>query len=239
MPESIQRLVATSFAPEFSAIFIYYATLSLLAARLGTYACAAIAVSKTSWTECRQASHSMRQMRKYLRNAKRNFSILEWPIFILAPLLLAIIYADWKEAMIALIVISMGFILLSPIAIPQAALAPKRFFHRLFGRHPSLKQLRNNVNLLVLLAVALFAMSFYLGKARFELLAKEAPVSIQSGTYSGVGVILAQTDKATLVLERHKNGTHSRYIFFRDGFLVSETSPPNSELFEPLTGKFQ
>lgn len=239
MPENIQRLVATSFAPEFSAIFMYYAALALLAARLGTYAVAAMVVSKKGWTECRQASKSKPLMRKYLRNAKQKFSILEWPIFVLAPFLLGFIYADWKESTIAFAVITLVFILLSPIAIPQATLAPKRYFKRLSERRPSLRHLRNNVNVLVLFAVALLAMSFYLGKARFGLLAKEAPVLIRSSMYSGVGIILAQTETATLVLERHKNCTHNRYIFFKDGFLTSETKPRNPELFRPLTGESQ
>jgi hypothetical protein len=232
MPASIQRLVATSLAPEFSAVFIYHVALALLAARFATYAVAASSVSWKSWKDCRDAGKSTGDRRRFLREAKRKFSILEWPIFAISPFVLAIIYTDFWQTLITLMAIALIFVLLSPIAIPQAALAPKRFYKRLVSKHPTLKTLRKNINLLMLVAVALFATSFFLGKARYEHLATECVVPIRSKEYEGNGTILAQTEKATLVLEQDETRTHRRYIFFRDGFLVSDTTPHPSVVFE-------
>lgn len=239
LPPSIQRLVATSFAPKFSALFLYYGALALLGARFGTYIAAAMGVSVQGWWTGRLAGKSTLGMRRYLRNAKKEFSILEWPIFVIAPGLLAFIYSDLEETLFALSAITGIFVLLAPIAIPQAALAPIRFLKRLCRKHHSIRRLRNNINLIVTLAVALFAMSYLLGQARYTRLASECPIFIQSDAYIGTGIILARTDDATLVLEHDPSRSHKRYIVVNDKFLASDTDPPGSELFESLAKKDQ
>ena len=235
MPDGIQRLVASSFAVEFSRAFIYYLALAMLGARMGTYAFAALATSWKLWLQLRQAKGSWQSCLRYMRAAKRVHPILDWPVYVLAPLLLAVLYADLRDALFAFTCIAVALLLLAPIASPQATLAPKRFIARLWP-NASLRRVRSSVDLLLLLAVALVSISYYLGKARYARLAASPPATVQSPSYNGEAVVLAQSDSATLVLERSKTSSHLRFILFKEGLLVAETMPPDSHQFEPIRG---
>jgi hypothetical protein len=133
-----------------------------------------------------------------------------------------------------LLLIAIVFLALLPLAAPLAALAPKRFIQRLFAKHASVARLEKNINLLVLVVVVFVATSYAIGYARFQRLAQDHPVAIDSTMYSGKAIVLAQTDTSTLVMERPQRGTHQRFILFRDGFIASEMVPWDSNEFEPL-----
>lgn len=236
MPQGIQRLVATTFGPEFSAVFVYYVALSLLFARLGTYSWAAATHWWTSRKELGQARQSPRHMRRYLRASRQNTMKIDWPIPILAPFFLAVLYADEAIAATSLALILLAFFVLCATTVPRAALAPIRFFKRIRNRRSTSHRLRAGVELYPLVVVALLAVSFYLGKARFERLANERPTPIHSSAYTGQAVVLAQTEKAMLVLEQCAAGTHRRYILVMGNSLVSEVMPHGSDKFKPLPG---
>lgn len=236
MPEGIQRLVASSFALEFSATFIYYLALAMLGARMGTYAFAAVWSLRKLWWQRLRAKRSWPSMLSYMRGAKSTYSILDWPVFVLAPVLLAVLYADIRETLIMLGGVAVALVLLAPIAAPQATLAPKRSAQRLLTDF-SLKRMRANINLIVLVAVVLVTLSYFFGKARYSRLAAAPTSTIQSSAYIGEAVVLAQSGSTTLALERSKTSSHIRFVLFREGFLVAETIPPGSHQFEPIRGK--
>ena len=236
MPEGIQRLVATSFALEFSATFMYYLALALLGARMGTYAFAAIWVLRKLWWQRLRAKASWLSMLSYVRAARNTYAILDWPFFVLAPTLLAVLYADVRETVLTMVVVAVAFILVSSIVSPQTALAPNRFALRL-RRGLSMNWIFANINLVVLVAVVLVTLSYFFGKARFSRLAAAPASTIQSSSYSGEAVVLAQAGSTTLILERSEKGNHLRFILFREGFLVSETIPSGSHQFDPISGK--
>lgn len=168
MPEGIQRLVATSFAVEFSATFLYYASLAVLGARMGTYASAAFLSSWTYWLQLLRVRKSPARLFAYLRGAKKAAPLLGWPVLALTPAMFAILYADVREAAYALAGVSLTLVMLTPIALPMLTLSPSRFLDGLKKDETAVVRWRSRSDLLLLLAVVFLALSYFLGKARFS-----------------------------------------------------------------------
>lgn len=140
------------------------------------------------------------------------------------------IYADVKMSLIYFSGIATITFMLILIVSPQASLAPMRFVSRLW-KTMSYKQLKNSIDLVVLIAVASVTFSYFFGEARFLKLAVTSPSTIHNAMYTGKGVVLAQSDSATLILEFSKTGGHRKFIIISQEFLISETDPSDSNQF--------
>jgi hypothetical protein len=232
MPDGIQRLAYTTFALEFTGTFLYYLGVALLGARIGTYAFAAFVTSWVHWWRIFRMRKSLSRMRNYLRRGREAHATVDWTVYLVAPFLLAFLYADIFETLIALIVVILALLLLTPLAAPQVALSPYRFVRRIFTRKASTKQLRSNFEVVIVLVVVLLALSYFFGQARFSHLIAAKNVSVKSPEYSGKAKLLAQSGESALLLEQSEVGNHVRYVYFQNDLLISETVPPDSNQFK-------
>lgn len=237
-PDGFQRLVATSFAVEFSGLFLYYVALAILAARLGSYFVMAGLTGPFFIVRRMVAWRSPIRQRRYMRQALVARGSAEWLPWAVFPIILSWLYAEPIFVFKTMLWVLSALTLLLVFRAPHLCLSPSTFRQRMLDvKKPKVRfKVEFAGELVLLVALCFVALAYFLGKSRYDRLAAAQPISLVTSSYSGNAVVLARANRNTLLLEKeHVDGvTHRRFLYLEDGFIASETLPPASSSFKPI-----